>query len=75
VPLVAGIVTLAILPLTIGASTFALPLLSLALTLFAVRRTASARDLVVRLGLTANALVGAVLIASVTIIVHDQLVK
>jgi len=73
VPLAAGIFTLAALPFTIGASTIALPLISLALTMFAVRRTTSSRDFVVRLGLTANALVGVVLIASVAIILHDHL--
>jgi hypothetical protein len=74
VPLAAGIVTLVALPLTLGLSTIVLPLISLALTLFAVRRTASSHDFVVRLGLAANALVALALVASITIIVHDALV-
>jgi hypothetical protein len=60
--------------LTLGASTVLLPLISLALTVFAVRRTASTHDFVVRLGLIANALVAVVLVASIAIILHDELV-
>jgi hypothetical protein len=74
VPLAAALVTLAALPLTLGASTFLLPLISLALTVLALRRTASPRGFVVSLGLVANALVAIVLVASIVIIVHDALV-
>jgi hypothetical protein len=73
VPLAAALVTLAALPLTLGASTFLLPLISLALTVLALRRTASPRGFVVSLGLVANALVAIVLVASIVIYVHDAL--
>jgi hypothetical protein len=65
---------MAALPVTLGASTFLLPLISLGLTVFALRRTASPHGFVVTLGLAANALVAIVLVASIVIIVHDALV-
>jgi hypothetical protein len=74
VPLAAALVTLAALPLTLGASTFLLPLISLGLTVFALRRTASPHGFVVTFGLAANTLVAIVLVASIVIIVHDALV-
>jgi 4-amino-4-deoxy-L-arabinose transferase-like glycosyltransferase len=74
VPLASGVVVALGVPLTLGAAVLLVPI-SLALTVFAIRRTAGwSRDFVVGLGLLVNGLLAVIFAAAVAIIVYDELV-